>query len=489
MDSAGNLYIADTTNARVRKVDAAGIITTVAGNGQQADSGDGGPATSAALCVPTSVAFDGADNMFIGSGACGTVRMVNKAGIISTVAGSGKPGFSGDGGQATSATMEAPFVVAADSQGNFYIADEAIGTRIRKVNTAGIISTIAGNGTQGFSGDGGPATSAKLFEVHGLAVDGSGNVYINDYANGRIRKVDTSGIITTVAGGGSRVPVTGIPATSAGIAPWDVAVDRSGNIYIAAASGGLVKVTAAAGAPPTISANGVFNAAGYQPGIVANSWVSIQGTNLASKVDDWSNSVIDGKLPTSLDGVSVTMGGKPAYVYFVSPSQINVLAPDLPPGPTTVTVATSAGASSTFPTTVSQYAPAFFPWPGNQVVATRSDYSYAAKPGTFPTLTTTAAKPGDIIILWGTGFGPTTPPTPIGVAVPTGTTYSTATLPAVTINKAPVTVYGAALAPGSAGLYQIAIQVPNTLADGDWAIQATIGGVQSPAGTVLTVRQ
>lgn len=231
----------------------------------------------------------------------------------------------------------------------------------------------------------------------------------------------------------------------------------------------------------------VVNAAGFQPGVVANSWITIQGTNLAPQTDDWSHSIVNGALPTSLDGVSVTMGGKPAYVYYISPGQLNVLAPDVAAGPETVTVTTPGGTSTSFTATASQYGPAFFLWPDSQVVATRQDYSYVVKAGTFPGATTAAAKPGEVIILWGTGFGPTFPAAPVGVSVPGSGGYSTASSPTVTINNTPATVYGAALAPGSAGLYQIAIQVPSTLSDGDWPIQASIGGITSPAGVVLSI--
>jgi uncharacterized protein (TIGR03437 family) len=231
----------------------------------------------------------------------------------------------------------------------------------------------------------------------------------------------------------------------------------------------------------------VVNAAGFQPGIVANSWVTIKGTNLASTTDDWSHSIINGALPTSLDGVSVTMGGKPAYVYFISPGQVNVLAPDLSAGPVTVTVTSPGGTSASFAATASVYGPAFFLWPNSQTVATRQDYTYAVKAGTFAGATTLAAKPGEVLILWGTGFGPTFPAAPLGVSVPASGGYSTASAPTVTINNTQATVYGAALAPGSAGLYQIAIQVPPSLADGDWPIQGSIGGVSSPTGIVLSV--
>jgi uncharacterized protein (TIGR03437 family) len=242
-------------------------------------------------------------------------------------------------------------------------------------------------------------------------------------------------------------------------------------------------------APPAIVANGVVNGASFQAGVVANSWVTITGTSLATVTDDWSKSIVNGKLPIILDGVSVSIGGKPAYIYYISPGQINALAPDIPAGPVTVTVTTSGGVSSAFTTTASQYGPAFFTWPGSQPVATRQDFTFAAKPGTFGGLPVVAAKPGDVLVLWGTGFGPTSPVAPPGFAVPGDTTYGTATLPVVTINNVAATVYGAVLSPGAAGLYQIAIQVPTTLADGDWPVQATIGGAQSPATVLLTVRK
>jgi uncharacterized protein (TIGR03437 family) len=249
----------------------------------------------------------------------------------------------------------------------------------------------------------------------------------------------------------------------------------------------LVVVPQAQSAASTPAISSVVNAAGFQPGIVANSWVTIKGTNLASTTDDWSHSIMNGALPTSLDGVSVSIGGKPAYVYYISPGQLNVLAPNVPAGPLTVTVTTPGGKSASFAATASIYVPAFFLWPNSQVVATRQDYSYAVKAGTFTGATTVAAKPGEVLILWGTGFGPTFPAAPSGVSVPASGGYLTASAPTVTINNTQATVYGAALAPGSAGLYQIALQVPATLADGDWPIQASIGGVSSPTGFVLSV--
>jgi uncharacterized protein (TIGR03437 family) len=241
--------------------------------------------------------------------------------------------------------------------------------------------------------------------------------------------------------------------------------------------------------PPSISDSGVVNGASFQPGIVANSWVTILGSNLASKTDDWTNFIVHGEFPTSVDGVSVTIGGKAAYIDFISPGQINLLAPDVAFGPLPLTVATASGTSATFTVTSNQYGPAFFEWPNGQPVATRQDFTWAVKNGTFSGTTTTPAKPGDVIILWGTGFGPTNPIAPFGATVPSDKTYSTTTLPDVTINNIPATVYGAALAPGFGGLYQIAIQVPTSITDGDWPIQTEIGGVKSPTGVLLTVKE
>ena len=232
-DSAGNLYVADGSSRRIRKVSAAGIITTVAGRGTGQSSGDGGPATLAELIQPLGVAVDPAGNVYIADEGSNRIRKVNTAGIISTIAGNGKEGFSGDGGPATSAELSFPVGVAVDPAGNVYIADEG-SNRIRKVNTAGIISTIAGNDTQGFSGDGGPATSASLNKPREVAVDLAGNVYISDAGNFRICKVNPAGVISTVAGRGtSGFTGDGGPASSAQLVPRGVAVGVQADLYIA----------------------------------------------------------------------------------------------------------------------------------------------------------------------------------------------------------------------------------------------------------------
>jgi uncharacterized protein (TIGR03437 family) len=230
VDSAGSLYIADSFDSRIRKV-SNGVITTVAGNGTRGFSGDGGPATSAQLWSPEGVAVDSAGNLYIADSGDNCIRKVSN-GVITTLAGNGTEGFSGDNGPATNATLSAPTGLAVDSAGNLYIAD-SYNLRIRKISN-GAITTVVGNGMRGFSGDGGPATSAELAYPAGVAVDSAGNLYIADWGNSCIRKV-SNGVITTVAGNG----IPGFsgdngPATSAQLyLPEGVAVDPAGNLYIA----------------------------------------------------------------------------------------------------------------------------------------------------------------------------------------------------------------------------------------------------------------
>lgn len=233
-DSYGNLYVCDISNSRVRKIDTLGIITTIAGNGVAGYSGDGGLAINAQLDWPSAVAVDIFGNIYIADIHNYNVRKVSTSGIITTVAGNGIYTYAGDGGLATSASIKNPQGLTTDSFGNLYIVDRDANC-IRKINNLGIISTIAGNGTVGYSGDGGLAINAKLYHCYKAKFDQHSNLYIADGANNVIRKIDSTGIITTIAGNGcSGFSGDGGLATSAQLSgPADIAFDLAGNIYIA----------------------------------------------------------------------------------------------------------------------------------------------------------------------------------------------------------------------------------------------------------------
>jgi len=257
IDASGNIYIADAQNQRVRKVSTTGIITTIAGNGTIGFSGDGSAATSAELNYPCAIAVDSTGNIYIADNGNNVIRKVSISGIITTIAGNGNAGFSGDGGLANAAELAAPAGVAVDNSGNLYIADYQ-NMRIRKVNTSGIITTIAGNGTAGYSGDGGVGTTAQLHYPLGVAVDASGNIFIADYANNAIRKLSSTGIISTIAGNGTgSYSGDGGPAISATLfEPDGVAVDTSGNLYISDGENNRIRMINASGIISTIAGNG-----------------------------------------------------------------------------------------------------------------------------------------------------------------------------------------------------------------------------------------
>ncbi len=365
------------------------------------------------------------------------------------------PGAGADGGYFIALDSNSnAWLMGGDSSGLFPLTSDALphATPAAGVNTP-LVAAVD------------PTGSTLL---HATYVGGSGGGSSGGIAIGADGSIYVAG--TTVS---TDFTLTGTPIQNAKTSDYNLFVMRL------SFSGGSAPI-------PIISS--VQNGASFQNGFAPGSWMTIKGVNLSGVTDTWANSIVNGQLPTTLDGVSVSIGGQLAYIYYVSASQINVVVPNIQPGLVSVTVMTSGGTSAPFPATAQAYQPAFFLASGSYAVATHLDYTLALKNGTISGLTTVAAKPGETIVLWGTGFGPTNPAAPQGVEVPPSA-FPTANPVTVTVGTQTATVFGAALAPGLAGLYQVAIQIPASLPNGDYAVVATAGGLPSPLTTMITVQQ
>jgi hypothetical protein len=309
VDSGGNLFIADSQNYRVRKVGTNGFITTVAGNGTYGYSGNGGAATNAELTYPSGVAVDATGNLFIADLYNNAIRKMGTNGIITTVAGTPVPanlgtgiaGYTGDGGAATNAWLNSPFGVTVDATGNLFIADQ-YNNAIRRVGTNGIINTVAGGlgagtGSGSYSGDGGVATNAGLYHPSGVAVDATGNLFIADSQNYRVREVGTNGIINTIAGGYNDELGDGGPATNAVLNnPQEVALDATGNLFIADDGNDLVRKVATNGIITTVAGNGSYGYSGNGSAatnaeLSSPSGVTVDATGNLFIADQYNNAI------------------------------------------------------------------------------------------------------------------------------------------------------------------------------------------------------
>jgi len=258
-DAAGNLYIADRENNRIRKVNTSGIIITIAGTGTAGYTGNGGPATLATLDGPFAIAISTSGDIFFTETDNNCIRKIDSSGTISTIAGTGTSGYNGDGIQATMAQLNGPGGIAIDNTGNIYVADGG-NHRIRRIDVSGAIMTIAGTGMPGYTGDTGPATDAKLNEPSGIAVDAANSIYITEYQNNCIRKIDASGIITTIAGGvASGYSGDNGPATSAKLKqPIGISISASGYIYFADTWNNCIREISPDGIIHTIAGTGIL---------------------------------------------------------------------------------------------------------------------------------------------------------------------------------------------------------------------------------------
>jgi uncharacterized protein (TIGR03437 family) len=611
VDQSGNYYVTDD-EPLVLKITPAGVTSIVAGNSQDGYSGDNGPATAAMISMPTGVAVDSGNDVYITDFNNNRIRKIGASGTITTIAGNGKFIFSGDNGPALSAGLD-PFDIAVDNKNSLYVADR-INNRIRKITPDGTIATVAGTGAPGYSGDGGPATSALLNFPTGIAVDNAGNLYLVDGANFVVRRVNANGLITTIAGNGDFFPGSGDggPAFSAAIAPYRIAVDPAGAVYVTdsindrvrkltptvAVAGGMsivsgnnqsgttgtkvaaplvVKVVDTTGAPlpgvvvsftvnpagaatvapssaitlndgtasaiatlgatagtvtitasatglssvatfsltaisstaPTISVGGIASAGLSTPPVQAlapNAIATVFGSRFAP--DGTARQVspddlVDGRIPTNLAGVCVGFGANPlgavrAPVVGVYPGQINFQVPSLPAGGSTIVVTTNcdtpqAQTSNAAPVTVQAAAPEFFYFlhngSGHNPIAALNAVTgtFVGAAGLLSGVSFTPAKPGDILTLFGTGFGVTDPaygPGELPDAAAQVTAPVLISLGNLTLAASDILYVGITQ---NAGLYQVNLRVPDGVADGDQALVITVGGAPSPAGGFITV--
>jgi trimeric autotransporter adhesin len=531
-DSFGNIYIADSANSRVRKVSPGGIITTVAGTGSYGYSGDGGPASNAILSYPEGVAVDAADNLYIADTYNGRVRKVSTDGIITTVvsggtgnmrpfvgavavdqsgnmfiadgdsqvwkvspsgtatvfAGNGTRGYSGDNGAATSAQLSSPWGVGVDSSGSVYIADYT-NQRIRKVSPSGIISTVAGNGSFGYSGtdgDNGPATSAKLYEPTGVCVDASGSIYIANYGGNNIRKVSPSGIITTIAGNVT-VGYSGDhgSATNAQLnAPRGVAVDAAGNVYVADTSNSAIRLLQPLSATAEISA--VSSAASNLSGPIApGEIIVLYGSAIGPSQIVKASLGSDGLFDAQLAGTTVSMNGILAPVLYTWATQVSAIVP-YGIGGSTAQVAVSYKGQTTAAISVpfAASAPSIFTLDSSgkgQAAAINQDDSVNTS--------STRARIGDVITLFATGEGQTSPSGVDGK--PASMPLPQPLLPVkVAIGGQQAQVQYAGAAPGEvAGVMQVNVQIPSGIQTGNAVpISIQVGNASSQPGVTIAVQ-
>jgi uncharacterized protein (TIGR03437 family) len=367
----GNLIIADQQNNRIRLVTPQGKISTIAGNGTHNFYAPGIPATSSPMDWPSAVIADSSGVIYFAEIHGNRVGKIGLDQKLATVAGTGFPGYNGDQIQANTAQLRKPAGIALDRAGNLYIADQG-NHRIRMVAPNGIISTIAGTGKPDFSGDGGPAAAAALNTPMDVKLDSQGNIYIADMLNQRVRRIDTNGNITTVAGDGQpgRGP-DGVPATSSSLNfPAGLAVDKNDDLYIIDWQNYLIR-KASFSSRPAIAAGAVVSAASFTAPVAPGGLISIFGRNLAT------STVVASEVPwpTVLAGTSVKVNGIGAPLYFVSDTQINAQLPfETAAGGASVTVTNSFGVSDPVPFNVAPAAAGIFVYPGtNRAIAQNQD--------------------------------------------------------------------------------------------------------------------
>jgi uncharacterized protein (TIGR03437 family) len=511
VDSKGNFYIADYLTHVIREVTAAGVISTIAGTGAFGFQGDGGPGIQAILSDVHGLAVDSSGNVYFSDTHNSRVRKITSAGVISTIAGNGTAGYAGDGAAATSGALSAPGGLAVDSGGNVYIADYGSST-VRKVDSKGNISTIAGTGAWGLSGDGGPANKTPLANPFAVAVDAAGNIYIADTGSASIRRIGTDGNIQTVVsnvdaesiavdGAGNlyfsnyqnstveKVLPNGTRFTIAGTGvagysgdngsaiqaqlntPYGIALDATGRVYVADTANQVIRLLT----PVNASVSTANAASGVGGAIAPGEIVSIFGTGLGPQTGTSGQLGSDGKFTTQLAGTTVSFNGVNAPITFTSATQVSAIVPySMPIGGTAdiaVTYQEQTLTAAAVPVTAA--APAIF-----TLNSTGSGQAAAINQNNTINGTATPAASGSVITFYVTGEGLTNP---------TGVDGKTATDPLpkpilgafVTLagQTVPITYIGGA--PGLvAGVMQVNVRIPfgliRTFASGPVAVPVLI---------------
>ncbi len=480
VDAFGNVAIADSYNHRIRQVGPDGRIVTLVGTGTSGTGEDNMPPTETELRGPRGVCFDRSGTLFIADTANHRILRDAPNALVETAAGNGAPGDSGDGGQAPYAQLNQPNACAVDSAGNLFIAD-TLSNRIRKVTPGGIISTVAGTGDAGYSGDGGPATAARIQQPRGVAVDDNGDIFIADSGNHCIRQVMPDGSIQTIAGQGSPgySGDGGAAADALLNNPGGLVLDGAGDLYFADTANQrirrLVPQTVSpepdpVTAPPALSA---VNAASQQPGAVAPGEIlTIYGENLGPDSGLAASFDAIGALPDQLGGTEVRFDGISAPILYTQAGQVNVQAPYGIAGKQTTHVEAfyQGQSAGTVDLNVTAAAPALFPLAFNQDSSPNSASAPAAR--------------GTIVTFFATGEGLTDGPnrSGTGAAAP----YSKPKLPVtVSIGGISADILYAGSAPGLAGTLQVNARVPGAfLAPGTTTVQLQVGSNASPPLTI-----
>lgn len=488
----GAAWVADSQGHRVFRLDPDGVLRVEAGDGREGALGDGGPAAHARLRYPRGLAVDEAGDLFVADSGNHRIRRIRPGGRIDTVAGIGIAGYRGDGGSAVEARLNSPGGVAAGPGGSLYIADTGNHV-VRRVTNDGVMTTVAGVGLPGFDGDGGPATAARLHFPGALMVAPDGALWIADTGNHRVRRVSADGVIETVAGVGTEgFSGDGGPARSAQLAsPSALAIDREGRIYVADSGNQRVRRLTAVFSPPIVDPPPapvadcqVVHGATFRPGPLAPGQIVTLFGESIGPAQPAAGRYTAGALPSELGGAEVRFDGIRAPLFSAQAGQINAQLPYALAGRGQASVEVFAGGvlRAACQTALASSAPGLFTLAGGagQVIAVHEDGTLNGPDR--------PARGGSAVVLFATGEGLTDPPAVEGA--PAQAPYPRPLLPVhVRVGGLPAEVLYAGAAPGYAGLMQINVRLPGGFAPtGNLPVELYVGAAVSQRGVQITVR-